>query len=77
MTARPVSPEGALLHQVVGERRGPAFAPTGWRWHLLDGEGDGDWQPVKCGGGIAFPGHPEQRPESDVCPACLKEVSRG
>lgn len=32
---------------------------------------DAEFQPVRCGGGIAFHGHREKVARSKVCPDCL------
>ncbi|WP_159601414.1 hypothetical protein [Agromyces humi] len=42
--------------------------------HLPDGGGDGEFQPVKCGGGINLPGHAQKVPLSEVCDDCRRGV---
>jgi len=63
------------MRWTVPERRGPAFAPTGWTYHLADGRWDNEalYQPVRCGGGITLP-HQEKVPLSKVCPDCRAGV---
>ncbi len=44
--------------------------------HLLDGPAPEAWfQPIKCGGGVAFPGAIERAELRDACPDC-KRASR-
>ena len=42
-------------------------------YHLPDGPGDreGEFAPVRCGGGIVLPGPTEKVGKSQVCPDCL------
>ena len=42
-------------------------------YHLPDGAKDkeGEFAPVRCGGGILLPGPTEKVSKSEVCPDCL------
>lgn len=46
-------------------------------YHLPDGPilSETDFQPIRCGGGIAFPSWPEKVEYGMICPDCKKARS--
>lgn len=42
-------------------------------WHVVLGEGDADFRPIICGGGINLPGPSRWR--EPTCPSCIKAAT--
>lgn len=62
------------LYECVQERRRTPSLAIRPVWHIVDGPVDeqATWRPIKCGGGIVFPGSPRMLPAVDICDGCVR-----